>query len=42
VDLSKVKDRSLGKIRLILKDSSENAYGIDESGIFAVNNDAVK
>lgn len=39
-DVSKVQDCSLGKIRLLLKNSLGFVYGINESGLFAINNNA--
>jgi len=39
-DISKVQDCSLGKIRILLKNSLGFVYGIDESRQFAVNNKA--
>jgi len=38
-DVSKVQDCSQGKIRLLLKNSLGFVYGIDESGLFAINNE---
>ena len=39
-DVSKVQDCSLGKIRLLLKNSLGFVYGISESSLFAINNNA--
>ena len=39
-DVSKAQDCSLGKIRILLKNSLGFVYGIDESGLFAINNSA--
>ena len=39
-DVSKVQDCSLGKIRLLLKNSLGFVYGIYESSLFAVDNNA--
>ncbi len=35
-----MQDCSLGKIRILLKNSLGFVYGIDESALFAINNDA--
>jgi hypothetical protein len=39
-DVSKVQDCSLGKIRLLLKNSLGFVYGINESSLFAIDNNA--
>ena len=39
-DVSKKQDCSLGKIRILLKNSLGFVYGIDESALFAINNNA--